>query len=54
MRKLRIAEQIAEQLEAMIADGKMQPGDRLPAERTLAEQLSVSRPSLRVSISPPS
>lgn len=50
MKKPRIAEQIAEQLETMIIEGNMQPGERLPAERTLAEQLSVSRPSLREAI----
>ncbi len=31
----------------MIADGSLQPGSRLPAERDLAEQFSVSRSSLR-------
>ncbi len=31
----------------MILDGTLQPGDRLPAERELAEQLGVNRSSLR-------
>ena len=34
----------------MIADGELQPGERLPAERVLAGQLQVSRPSLREAI----
>ncbi|PIE00939.1 MAG: transcriptional regulator LldR [Thiothrix nivea] len=50
MKKVRIAEQIAQQLEAMISRDNLQPGDRLPAERKLAEQLGVSRPSLREAI----
>lgn len=50
MKKPRISEQIAEQLESMITAGHFKPGDRLPAERTLAEQVGVSRPSLREAI----
>ncbi len=50
MKKIRISEQIATQLEQMISSGRFKPGDRLPAERTLAEQLAVSRPSLREAI----
>lgn len=50
MKKARIAEQIAAQLEDMISLQDLQPDDRLPAERKLAEQLGVSRPSLREAI----
>lgn len=50
MNKLKISERIAEQLESMILDGSLKPGDRLPAERTLAERFEVSRPSLREAI----
>lgn len=50
MKKPKIAEQVAERLEAMISDDNMQPDDRLPAERKLAEQMAVSRPSLREAI----
>ncbi|PID47780.1 MAG: transcriptional regulator LldR [Proteobacteria bacterium] len=50
MKKARIAEQIASQLEAMISRENLQPNDRLPAERKLAEQLGISRPSLREAI----
>jgi DNA-binding FadR family transcriptional regulator len=34
-------------LRAFIAEGKYQPGDRLPAERELIERLSMSRTKLR-------
>lgn len=47
---MRLADQIAEQLETMIVERGLKPQDRLPAERQLAEQLAVSRPSLREAI----
>lgn len=47
MQKIRLSDQIAERLETMIATQGLKAGDRLPAERQLAEQLEVSRPSLR-------
>jgi GntR family transcriptional regulator, transcriptional repressor for pyruvate dehydrogenase complex len=47
VRPKRLYEQIAEQVEALIRDGSFAPGTRLPAERELAEQLGVSRPSIR-------
>lgn len=50
MKKQRLSEKIAEQLERMIADGSLNPGDRLPAERALSEEMGVSRPSLREAI----
>jgi GntR family transcriptional repressor for pyruvate dehydrogenase complex len=43
----------AEVIEAVctrIRDGLYQPGDRLPSERDLAEDLSVSRPTMREAI----
>jgi GntR family transcriptional regulator, transcriptional repressor for pyruvate dehydrogenase complex len=43
----RTFEQILEQLQGMILRGELRPGDRLPNERSLAEQLGVGRPSLR-------
>ncbi|MCB1760449.1 MAG: FCD domain-containing protein [Gammaproteobacteria bacterium] len=46
----RKSDKIAETLATMIADGELQPGERLPAERVLAGQLQVSRPSLREAI----
>ena len=46
----RLADAIMEQLENQIIEGVLKPGARLPAERVLAEQLGVSRPSLREAI----
>jgi DNA-binding FadR family transcriptional regulator len=43
----RLYRQIAEQLRALIADGEFEASARLPAERDLAKQLGVSRPSVR-------
>ena len=43
----RLYRLIADQLMQMIGSGDYPPGSRLPAERDLAAQLSVSRPSVR-------
>jgi len=43
----RLYRQIAEQLRSLMAGGEFRPGSRLPAERDLARQLGVSRPSVR-------
>ena len=43
----RLYRQIAEQLRALIAQGEFDIGARLPAERDLARQFNVSRPSVR-------
>jgi GntR family transcriptional repressor for pyruvate dehydrogenase complex len=42
-----IADAISEHLEQMILEGVLRPGERLVAERELADKLGVSRPSLR-------
>jgi DNA-binding FadR family transcriptional regulator len=43
----RVYAQIAEQIEEQIRSAELKPGDRLPAERDLAAQFGVSRPSVR-------
>lgn len=43
----RLYRQIADQLRALIAAGEWSLGSRLPPERDLAQQLGVSRPSVR-------
>lgn len=43
----RLYRQIADQLHQLIATGEFCAGARLPAERDLARQLGVSRPSVR-------
>jgi DNA-binding FadR family transcriptional regulator len=43
----RLYRKIARQLSELIAAGEFKPGQRLPAERELAQQLGVSRPSVR-------
>ena len=46
----KVSDSIVSQIEEMILDGALKPGDRLPPERELALQLDVSRPSLREAI----
>lgn len=46
----RLSDEIVERLETMILEGALQAGERLPAERKLADQFGVSRPSLREAV----
>ena len=43
----RISDEIGEQVRAQLAAGQLQPGDKLPSERELAEKLGVSRNAVR-------
>src|SRR5918912_798479 len=43
----RISAEIVDQIKAAIRDGRLAPGDQLPAERELTKQLGVSRVSVR-------
>ena len=43
----RLYRQIAGQLRDLMVEGEFSVGSRLPAERELAQQLGVSRPSVR-------
>lgn len=49
-RKVRVgraSEDVVEQIEQVILSGQLQPGDRLPSERELAEQFGLSRMTIR-------
>ncbi|MCH1920502.1 pyruvate dehydrogenase complex transcriptional repressor PdhR [Shewanella sp. A3A] len=46
----KISDVIMENLEQMILEGSLKPGQKLPPERELALQFEVSRPSLREAI----
>src|SRR5437879_13489119 len=50
VRRTKVYEQAAQQLQRMIRDGLIKPGEKLPPERELAEMLQVSRGSLRDAI----
>lgn len=50
IRKIRVSEDIIEQVRDMVTSGRLKPGDRLPAERELAQTLSVSRSAVREAI----
>ena len=46
----RVADIATAELEKRILEGSLKPGDRLPSERELSLELSVSRPTLREAI----
>jgi GntR family transcriptional repressor for pyruvate dehydrogenase complex len=46
----KISEEIVEQIKALISNGELKPGERIPSERELASALKVSRPSVREAI----
>ena len=50
IRTKRLYEEIVEQIKQLITDGKLRPGDKLLAERELAERFQVSRASVREAI----
>jgi len=43
----RLSDSIASQVEELIVQGALRPGQELPAERVLSQRFGVSRPSLR-------
>jgi len=47
IKSTRIYQEIVRQVKAMIAEGRLRSGDRLPPERDLAEKFVVSRTSVR-------
>src|SRR5438132_4616388 len=46
-RRRKLADQVAALIEGQILDGSLAPGDRLPVEFELAEELRVSRTVVR-------
>ncbi|MDQ7848816.1 MAG: FadR/GntR family transcriptional regulator [Armatimonadota bacterium] len=50
VRRTRVYEAVAAQIQAQIAEGRLRPGDRLPPERELAQAFGVSRDSVRDAI----
>ena len=50
IKRHRLHEDIVQQFHALIRQGKLKHGDRLPSERDLAEQFKVSRSSVREAI----
>ncbi|MBI3976970.1 MAG: FadR family transcriptional regulator [Chloroflexi bacterium] len=47
VKRRKLHEQIAESLHALIAEGRLKPGDALPPERDLAARFGVSRVTVR-------
>ena len=47
---VRAADAIMDQVERLILEGKVRPGQKLPSERALAEEFDVSRPTVREAI----
>jgi GntR family transcriptional repressor for pyruvate dehydrogenase complex len=50
VRTSRLYEQIVRQIEESILKGALKPGDRLPAERELAQRFEVSRTAVREAV----
>lgn len=50
VKQAKLSDVILSQLEAMILEGSLKAGQKLPPERELAKQFDVSRPSLREAI----
>ncbi len=47
IKKLRLYEEVADQIKQTIFKGDLEPGDQLPSERELAETFNVGRPTIR-------
>ena len=41
---------VVDQIVQLIREGRFKPGDRLPPERTVAEQMGISRPTVREAV----
>jgi GntR family transcriptional repressor for pyruvate dehydrogenase complex len=49
-REDRLSDRVAQQLQRLIVDGRFKLGERIPSERELAEQFSVSRTVIREAV----
>jgi GntR family transcriptional repressor for pyruvate dehydrogenase complex len=47
----KLSDSVVRQIERLILQGILRPGERLPSERDLSDRLGVSRPSLREAVS---
>lgn len=47
IRRRRISDEVTQQIRARVAAGELRPGDKLPAERDMAEMFGVSRGAVR-------
>ena len=50
IRQPKLSDVIEQELERLIVEGTLSPGQQLPPERELAKQFDVSRPSIREAI----
>lgn len=50
IRPKKLSEEIVEQIKALVTDGQLKPGEKIPSEREMAALLGVSRPSVREAI----
>jgi GntR family transcriptional repressor for pyruvate dehydrogenase complex len=50
IRRIAIYQEVIERLENLIVTNGLQPGDQLPSDRQLSEQLGVSRASVRMAL----
>jgi GntR family transcriptional repressor for pyruvate dehydrogenase complex len=48
--EVQAAEQVVRHIAKLIEEGRLRPGDRLAAERELAQELGVSRPTVRAGL----
>lgn len=46
----KVSEEVVKQVQEAIFSGQLEPGDRLPSERDLAEQFGLSRMSVRLAL----
>jgi len=51
IRTERIYQKIVDQIRTMLTEGVLKPGDRLPSEREIADQMGVSRAAVREAFS---